>query len=378
MEPIKQVWSMIKAHKILALSLALVVLLALVGITQFQPAAETPQAIGSNSESSNSETDNPTSAPAEGTAALADLTGDIVIDGSSTVFPVTQAAVEEFSQQAPEIRISVSISGSGGGFKRFCNGETDISNASRPIRPEEVELCADNGIEFVEIPIALDGLSVIVNPENDFASCLTVEELKTIWSPEAQGTITTWDQVRDTFPAEPLTLFGAGTDSGTFDYFTEAIVGQAKSSRSDYQATEDDNITTLGVTNDPYALGYLGYAYVVVNQDKVQPVAIDNGDGCVTPSFETIRDASYQPLARPLFLYVNADAASEPALAAFMDYYLSPAFTPLIETPEVGYVSLDEEIYEAGRARLEDRVTGSLFLTGEEVGATLDRYLVDR
>ncbi|WP_287157243.1 PstS family phosphate ABC transporter substrate-binding protein [Chloroflexus sp.] len=327
----------------------------------------------------------PTAAPAQPTAAsaqptapaseLASLSGDIIIDGSSTVYPPTAAAAEEFSRLAPNVRVSVGISGTGGGFKKFCNGETDISNASRPIREEEQAICAQNGIEFIELPVAYDGLSVVVNPQNDWVTCLTVAELKKIWEPAAQGVITNWNQVREGFPNRPLVLLGAGTDSGTFDYFTEAIVGEAKASRGDYQATEDDNVTITGVSGDLNAMGYLGYAYVVENQGKIKPIAIDNGNGCVEPSFETIADASYQPLSRPLFIYVNKEAAERPEVQAFVNFYLSPEFTPIIQTPQVGYVKLSDELYAAIAKRFNDRVLGTMVRPGEEVGLTLDRYL---
>ncbi|MBO9313328.1 MAG: PstS family phosphate ABC transporter substrate-binding protein, partial [Chloroflexus sp.] len=301
--------------------------------------------------------------------------GDILIDGSSTVYPVTAAAAEEFSKLAQNVRVSVGISGTGGGFKKFCNGETDISNASRPIRQEEQEACAKNGIEFIELPVAYDGLSVIVNPQNDWVTCLTVAELKKMWEPEAQGVITNWKQIRDSFPDRPLVLFGAGTDSGTFDYFTEAINGKAKASRGDYQATEDDNVTIVGVSGDVNAIGYLGYAYVVENPGKVKPIAVDGGKGCVEPSFETIANGTYIPLSRPLFIYVNKKAAERPEVQAFVNYYLSPEFTPIIQTPQVGYVKLSDQLYTAIAKRFNDRVVGTLVKPGEEVGLTLDRYL---
>ncbi len=321
----------------------------------------------------------PTAAPAQPTAApasdLAALRGDILIDGSSTVYPVTAAAAEEFSKLAPNVRVSVGISGTGGGFKKFCNGETDISNASRPIRVEEMEICKKNGIEFIELPVAYDGLSVIVNPKNDWVTCLTVAELKKVWEPDAQGKITNWSQVRDGFPNRPLVLLGAGTDSGTFDYFTEAINGKAKASRGDYQATEDDNVTITGVGGDINAMGYLGYAYVVENPGKVKPIAVDGGKGCVEPSFETIANGTYIPLSRPLFIYVRKEAAERPEVQAFINYYLSPEFTPLIQTPQVGYVALSDELYKAIAKRFNDRKLGTLVKEGEEVGLTLERYL---
>jgi phosphate binding protein len=315
----------------------------------------------------------PAEQPSEGGAGLA---GDIVIDGSSTVYPITAAAAEEFGLVNPDVRVSVGVSGTGGGFKSFCAGETDISDASRPIKAEEMAACEGTGVEFIEIPVAYDGLAVVANPANDWAECLTVEELKKIWEPAAQGTIDNWNQVRDGFPDTPLVLLGPGTDSGTFDYFTEAIVGEAKSSRGDYQASEDDNVIVTGVGGDENALGYLGYAYVVENEGKMKALQIDGGDGaCVAPSFETVADATYQPLSRPLFIYVSTAAAERPEVAAFVEYYLSDEFTSLIQTPQVGYVALTPELYAAGLDRFANSTTGSMWGEGEGVGTTLDRYL---
>lgn len=309
-------------------------------------------------------------------AELADLTGEVLVDGSSTVYPVTQAAAEEFSAYAPEVQVTVGISGTGGGFERFCNGETDISDASRPIVPDEVAICEENGIEFIELPVAYDGLSVLVNPANDWAECLTVEELNTIWGPEAEGQVTNWNQVREDFPDAPLNLYGAGTDSGTFDYFTQAINGEEGASRGDFQASEDDNILVQGIAGDPNALGFFGYSYYVANQDALKLVAVDDGDGeCVLPSPETITDASYQPLSRPIFIYVKAESAERPEVAAFVEFYLSESFIPIIDTPEVGYVELAPETYDALRGRFASRTLGTLFPEGSEVGATLDRYV---
>ena len=307
---------------------------------------------------------------------LAALTGDVLVDGSSTVYPVTQAAAEEFAAYAPEVQVTVGISGTGGGFSRFCAGETDISDASRPIVPDEVALCEENGIEYIELPVAYDGLSVLVNPANDWAECLTVEELNTIWAPDSEGQVTNWNQVREDFPDAPLNLYGAGTDSGTFDYFTQAINGEEGASRGDFQASEDDNILVQGIAGDPNALGFFGYSYYVANQDALKLVAVDDGDGeCVEPSSETITDASYQPLSRPIFIYVKAESAERPEVAAFVDFYLSESFTPIIDTPEVGYVELSPETYAAVRERFSSRTMGTLFPEGSEVGATLDRYV---
>ena len=308
-------------------------------------------------------------------AELAGIRGDIVIDGSSTVYPVTQAAAEEFGKYARSARVSVGISGTGGGFKRFCAGETDISNASRPISTSEVKACADNGIEYIELPIAFDGLSVVVSPRNSFVDCLTVAELKKMWEPAAQGQVRNWNQIRSTFPDTPLKLFGAGTDSGTFDYFTEAIVGTAKSSRGDFQASEDDNVLVQGVANDENALGFFGFAYYVENPGKLKLVKIDAGNGqCVEPSFESIQSGSYQPLSRPIFIYVRKEAAARPEVKAFVNFYLSESFTPIIPSREVGYVSLEPAIYAAAAKRFNSGTLGTLFPNGQEVGATLDRY----
>jgi phosphate transport system substrate-binding protein len=309
-------------------------------------------------------------------AALAQLRGTIIADGSSTVYPITQAAAEEFMRYGRHVRISVGISGTGGGFKRFCGGETDISGASRPITPSEREACAARGIEFIEAPVALDALAVVVSPRNTWVDCLTTAELKTMWEPGAQGRITNWRQIRPSFPDKPLRLFGPGTDSGTFDYFTEAIVGEAKASRGDFQASEDDNVLVTGVARDESALAYFGLAYAVENPDKVRVIGIDNGDGvCVRPSFESVRDGSYQPLSRPLFIYINATAAQRPEIRAFVDFLLSESFTPLIPLPEVGYVTLPEYVYEAIARRFDAGITGTLFPEGTQVGASLDRYL---
>jgi len=309
--------------------------------------------------------------------ALAELSGDVLVDGSSTVFPVTAAAAEEFATYAPDVRITVGISGTGGGFERFCRGETDIQDASRPIATDEVAICEEAGVEFIELPVAFDGLTVVVHPDNDWADCLTVEELNMIWAPEAEGQITNWNQVREGFPDAPLNLYGAGTDSGTFDYFTEAINGDSGASRGDYQASEDDNVLVQGVSGDVNALGYFGYAYYVENQDSLRVVSIENPDTgeCVEPSAETVNNGSYQPLSRPIFIYVDAEAAGRPEVAEFVNFYLSKSFTPLIETPEVGYIALPDEVYEAVTERFNAGTTGTLFPNGQEVGATLDRYL---
>lgn len=310
-------------------------------------------------------------APATPTAALG-LRGEIRIDGSSTVFPISEAVGEEFQKAHPEVRVVVGISGSGGGFKKFCNGETDISDASRPILASEMEACARMGIEYIELPVAFDALSVVVNLQNDWAACMTVAELRKIWEPGAQGKITRWNQVRPEWPDAPLNLFGKITDSGTFDYFTEAIVGKAKASRGDYTASENDNVLVQGVAHDKYALGYFGLAYYLENQDKVKAVAIDNGKGCVLPSEQTVRDGTYQPLSRPLFIYVNRKAADRPEVEAFVRFYLTegPALVR-----QVGYIPLPDEVYRLALERFTARRVGSVFKGEPAVGVRLEDLL---
>lgn len=303
------------------------------------------------------------------------LKGDIIADGSSTVYPITAAAAEEFQLYANDVRITVGISGTGGGFKKFCSGETGISDASRPIKPSEMEECAKNGIEFVELPVAYDGIAVIANPKNTWADKLTVEELKTIWQPEAQGKIDNWNQVRPDFPDKKLTLCGPGTDSGTFDYFTEAINGQEKASRGDFQASEDDNVIVTCVAGDEAALGYFGYAYYQENKDRLKLIPVEHNGKTVAPSEETIANASYQPLSRPIFIYVRKDRAAESPVKEFVNFYLSDSFTPLISSREVGYVPLPSNVYQAVQKRFNTVTTGTMFPQGAEVGATLDRYL---
>jgi phosphate transport system substrate-binding protein len=310
-------------------------------------------------------------------AALAALKGDIVIDGSSTVYPITQAAAEEFAAYAKDVRISVGIAGTGGGFKKFCAGETDIQDASRPITTTEVDACKAKQIDYIELPVAYDGLAVVVSPQNTWAACMTTAELKKMWEPEAQGKITNWNQIRPAFPDKPLKLFGPGTDSGTFEYFTEAVNGKAKASRGDYQASEDDNVLVQGVSTDANALGYFGLAYYTENKEKLKLVHIDDkGTGkCVEPSIATVNNGTYQPLSRPLFVYVKKSAASRPEVQAYMNFYLGKTFTPLVETREVGYVALSDKLYESIAKRFAAGTTGTLFPKGAEVGATLDRYL---
>jgi phosphate transport system substrate-binding protein len=304
--------------------------------------------------------------------AASDLTGDVLVDGSSTVFPISEAMAEEFMAANPGVRVTVGVSGTGGGFKKFCAGETDISNASRPISQEEIDLCAENGIEFIEVPVAFDGLSVVVHPDNDWATCLTTEELLTMWEPSAQGTITNWNQIRPDFPDAPLGLFGPGTDSGTYDYFMEAI-GAEGESRGDFTASEDDNVIVQGVAADPNGLGFFGFAYYIENQDSLNLVEIDGGNGCVAPSEETIADGSYQPLSRPEFFYVKTTSLENPAVAAFIDFQIANENKEIVS--EVGYVPVPDAISEKAAARLEAGTTGSVFEGGSPVGVKLEDVL---
>ncbi|MEL6778235.1 MAG: PstS family phosphate ABC transporter substrate-binding protein [Cyanobacteria bacterium J06597_16] len=270
----------------------------------------------------------------------------IEIDGSSTVFPITEAMAEEFMATTSDVNISVGVSGTGGGFKKFCAGETVISDASRPIKDTEKELCAANGIEYEVIPVAYDALTVVINPENTWATELTTDQLAAIWGPDAEGTVTNWNQVDPSFPDAPLSLYGPGTDSGTFDYFTDEINGEEGASRGDYTASEDDNVLVLGVSRDKNALGYFGMSYYLENQDSLKAVGVaseDTAGSFVIPSAETIEE--YKPLAREIFIYVSKDAiASRPEVASFVEYYINNA--PAI-VPEVGYVALPAESYEA-------------------------------
>ena len=252
------------------------------------------------------------------------ISGEVLVDGSSTVAPLAGTAGELFSAENPDANVSVATSGTGGGFKKFCAGETDIANASRPIKDEERAECEANGIAFTELTVANDALTVVVNNENDWATCLTVDELKKIWAPESEGTVTNWSQVRAGFPEVALDLYGAGTDSGTFDYFTKAINGEEGASRTDYQPTEDDNVTVTGVTGSKGGLGYFGFSYFEENMDALKAVSIDGGAGCVAPSSEAAQNGTYTPLSRPLFIYVsNAGYTDKPAVKAFVDYFIA-------------------------------------------------------
>lgn len=281
------------------------------------------------------------------------LSGSISIDGSSTVYPITEAVAEEFgTEHQGAVRVTVGLSGTGGGFKRFCAGEIDISNASRPIKDSERELCAQNSITFVEIPIAYDGLSIVANPQNNFAQCLTVDELKKIWAPESK--VQRWSEVRQGLPDSQLKLYGPGTNSGTFDYFTEEVIGKQGASRADYTASEDDNVLVQGVEGDANALGYFGYAYYKENAQRLKLVAVDGGKGCVTPSEETIKNGTYTPLSRPLFIYVSQKAMARPEVKGFVEFYLTHG-AELV--PQVGYVALDAPQYQQSMGKLGQSAT---------------------
>ncbi len=297
------------------------------------------------------------------------------IDGSSTVFPVTEAVAEEFQKaKKGTVRVTVGISGTGGGFKKFCRGETDISNASRPILKREMEDCQKAGVEYFELPVAYDALSVVVHPKNTWIKSMTVEELKRIWEPAAQGKITRWNQVNPAWPDAPLKLFGAGADSGTFDYFTEAIVGKAKSSRGDYTASEDDNVLVQGVSRDVNALGFFGYAYYAENRDKLRavPIVEKPGKPAVAPSEETVISGTYQPLSRPIFIYVNAKAIARPEVREFVQYYMTHGAKL---AKEVKYVPLPAKAYELAWQHVERGKKGTVFGGVAEVGVTIEELL---
>ena len=300
--------------------------------------------------------------------------GRISIDGSSSVYPITEAVAEEYRLHHGDIRVTVGVSGTGGGFKKFSRGETDISNASRPIKESEIKACEANNIAFIEVPVAYDGLAIVVNISNDFVNHLTVAELKKIWEPAAQQKITSWKQVRSDFPDVPISLYGAGTSSGTYDYFTEAIVGKAKSSRGDYTASEDDNVLVQGVSSDRGGLGFFGLAYYEENKAKLKLVGIDagKGKGPVYPNDTTVRTGTYAPLSRPEFIYINAKSATSPVIQDFVKFYLENA-AALVK--EIGYVPLPDEAYQLSYQRFYKKKTGSMFAEKSTVGADLVKLL---
>jgi phosphate transport system substrate-binding protein len=297
----------------------------------------------------------------------------IQIDGSSTVFPVTEAVAEEFQKaKKGKIKVTVGISGTGGGFKKFCRAETDISDASRPILKQEMDACKKAGVEYIELPVAFDALTVMVNPKNEWVSYMTVPELKKVWEPAAQAKITNWNQVRANWPNAPLKLFGAGADSGTFDYFTEAIMGKAKSSRGDFTASEDDNVLVQGIANDRNALGFFGYAYYAENKSKLKAVLIDNGKGPVPPSERTVLDGTYQPLSRPIYIYVNKKSLAKPEVKEFAEFYMKHGAKL---SKEVKYVPLPDKVYSMGLSRLQTGKVGTAFAGHADVGVTIDQLM---
>lgn len=308
------------------------------------------------------------------TPQMASAQGVVKMDGSSTVFPIAEAVAEEFQiAKKGKVRVTVGIAGTGGGFKRFCRGETDISNASRPILKEEMEACKAAGIKYIELPIAFDALTVVVNPQNTWAKSLTPADLKKMWEPAAQGRITKWNQVRADFPAEPLMMFGPGADSGTFDYFTEAVNGKAKASRTDFQASEDDNVIVQGVGSNKGAIGYFGYAYYIGNKERIKAVPVTNKKGAnVLPSTEAVIDGSYEPLSRPLFVYVRDTAAARPEVKEFVTFLLGDGAAL---AKEVGYVPLPAQAYQLATKHFNEKKMGTVFGGVPEVGVTIDALL---
>jgi len=298
----------------------------------------------------------------------------IKMDGSSTVFPIAEAVAEEFQlQERGAARVTVGLSGTGGGFKKLCRGDTDIANASRPILAEEMQACRDSGVQYFELPVAFDAITVVVNPKNDWVESITIEDLKKIWEPAAQGVILRWNQVRPEWPDAPLMLFGPGADSGTFDYFTEAVVGKAKASRGDYTASEDDNVLVQGVEHNKYALGYFGFAYYISHRERMRAVPIQQADGStVAPTIETVTDGTYQPLSRPLFIYASAQAAQRPEVRRFLEFYLTEGGA-LAE--EVGFVRLPPEASATALRHFRNNRLGTVFGGVPEVGVTIEELL---
>ena len=284
------------------------------------------------------------------------LRGTVSIDGSSTVFPISEAVAEEFLAVQPRVRVTVGVSGTGGGFKKFLAGEIDINDASRPIKMKEVKQASASGIGFIELPIAYDGLSVVVNTKNDWVDHLTITELNKIWQPGSS--VKRWSDVRDGWPEKEIQLYGPGTDSGTFDYFTETINGKSGASRPDYTANEDDNALVRGISGDEGSLGYFGYAYYAANKDKLRVVAIDGGKGPVAPTEMTINNGTYAPLSRPVFIYVRPDALDRKEVRAFVDFYIESA--PMLAT-EVGYIPLPDSVYAGAKQRVESREIGTAY-----------------
>jgi len=298
----------------------------------------------------------------------------VKVDGSSTVFPITEAVAEDYQKSTKgKAKVTVGISGTGGGFKKFCRGETDVSNASRPILKKEMDDCKAAGIEYFELPVAFDALTVVVNPKNAFIKQLTVAEMKKMWEPGAQGKVTRWNQVNPAWPDAPIKLFGPGADSGTFDYFTEAVVGKSKASRGDFTASEDDNVLVQGVSRDVNGLGYFGYAYYIENKDKLKAVPIVNEKGQpVEPSMDAVLKGNYSPLSRPIFIYVNAKSLEKPEVKEFVEFYMKGGGKL---AKEVKYVPLPDSAYTIGMDHIQKGKKGTVFGGGAEVGVTIEELL---
>lgn len=306
-------------------------------------------------------------------ASIANAQSTIKIDGSSTVYPITKAIADKFQiAQRSAVKVTVDISGSGGGFKKFCRGEIDIANASRPILKNEMAECKNSRVQYVEIPVAFDALTVAINPGNFWSTAMTVAELKKIWEPAAQGKITKWNQINPAWPDEAFKLYGADADSGTFDYFTKAITGKARSSRSDFTGSEDDNVLVKNVAIDKNGLGFFGFAYYIENQDKVTAVAIDSGEGGILPSAETVENGSYQPLSRPIFIYVNIKAAEKPEVKAFVEFYMKNA---LLLVKEVRFFPLPPRAYTIMLEHFNKKRAGTVFNGVSAVGLTIDELI---
>lgn len=279
-----------------------------------------------------------------------ELSGTIKVDGSSTVFPITEAVAEEFRTVQPDVKVTIGVSGTGGGFKKFSRGETNLSNASRPIKDKEIEACAENNITYLELEVAYDGLAVLVHPENDWVDNFNIEELKKIWEPAAQGKIMKWNQIRPEWPNEEIHLFGPGVASGTYDYFTEAVVGKSGSSRGDFTASEDDHVLVQGIAGDKFSLGFFGLAYYTENKDKLKLIGVNNGEKVVKPTLETVSNGTYSPLSRPLFVYVNSTSVKQPEVVEFVNFYIDNAGEL---SKDVGYIPLPIENYEKARERFK-------------------------
>jgi len=308
-----------------------------------------------------------------GFSAPAAFAQSVSIDGSSTVFPITEAVAEEYIIANPGVDIAVGVSGTGGGFSKFCAGETDISNASRPIKPSEMQACMEAGIGFIEIPVAFDALTVVINPENTWATEMTTEQLATLWAPDSS--VSTWSDIDSSWPDEEIALYGPGTDSGTFDYFTDEIVGEEGASRADYVASEDDNILVIGVQGDVNALGYFGFAYYLENQDGLTAVAVDGGDGPVAPSPATVENNTYTPLSRPIFIYVREDALERPEVASFVSFYLDNADSLV---SEVGYVTLGVDNYASYQTLVDEELVGTVYQADNDSVSVSDWLELER